>query len=655
MIGIVLEDKYKIEKKIGQGGFGTVYRGVDQNLKRRVAVKILDSCADEEAFSVRFRREAETMAQLKHPNIVTVHDYGEYDDRPYLVMELIDGPSLLQLVDSSTLRLTRLCALSRQICSAMAYAHDQGVVHRDLTLKNILVETDADGESWIKILDFGLAKLMRTQAQTTGKAMMGTPTYMAPEQIRQTSIDGRTDIFAFGVGLYRIVNGCFPFESEHPTAVAYLILNKTNLEFSERVPADLRDIILRCLEKDPRSRPRNFAEIGRDFEILERSLAESQAETTAPQVSIGRLDERSSKRNPYLNRVMIKNPDDFFGREKEIRKIYSRLDAPHPQSISVVGDRRIGKSSLLNHIYNRRNRKQHMQNYENAVFVYMDFQSTADSDVPTFIDTLFNSVWYETKSDSKIAESGRTLDHLKEFVQKIHDEGKRLIVLMDEFECVTCNEKFDESFFSFLRALANSYRVAYVTSSKADLQSMCHNRDIADSPFFNIFSNLPLRPFQTEEAVALITVPSQTEGIPLKAYADSILELAGRFPMFLQIACSIVFEQLAVEGREQPDWSQVASAFAEEVTPHYEFIWEKMSEVERENLIRIAERQNVGKKYMYVSEDLIRRGYIIKAEEGMTLFSTSFADFLRQTATRTGAGRSLFGGLFGRMRGRKSQ
>ncbi len=651
MIGVVLAEKYEIQKKIGQGGFGTVYQGTDHNLKRQVAIKILDRTGDEEGFAARFRREAESMAQLKHANIVTVYDYGEHEERPYLVMELVKGPSLLQLVGATTLKLTQVCALAQQICRAMAYAHEQGVVHRDLTLKNILAEEGGDKESAIKILDFGLAKLMQTQLQTSGKAAMGTPSYMSPEQIRRDAVDGRTDIFACGVGLYRMVNGCFPFESEHPTAVVYQILNKTNLEFSEGVPQDLRDIILRCLEKDPRSRPRDFGELGLEFEMLLNSLQTAQMETTVPLAPVGAFAERSSKRNPYLNRVMIKNPADFFGREKEVRKIYSRLDAPHPQSISIVGDRRIGKSSLLNFIYQRSNRKRHMQNYENAIFVYMDFQSSADIDVTAFIDFLFSSFRYETNSSSKVDGADRTLDHLKEIVQMIHDEGRRIIVLMDEFERITRNEKFEESFFSFLRALANSYRVAYVTSSGAELQSMCHNKDISDSPFFNIFSNLPLRPFSSEEAEGLISVPSRTEGVPLQPYAEKILELAGRFPMYLQMACSIVFEQLAIDGREEPDWAQVAESFADEVTPHYEFIWERMEEVEKENLYRVAVDLNVGKKYEYVSEDLVRRGYIVKEDGQMLLFSSSFRDFVLHREVSGKDKKSLLSSFWGKMRG----
>ncbi len=647
MIGAVLNDRYDVERKIGQGGFGTVYRGFDRNLKRTVAVKILDRAGEDTRFRERFRREAESLAGLNHPNIVTVYDFGEYEDQPYLVMELVQGPALIQLANSTTLNLGQIRSMAQQICQAMAYAHDHGVIHRDLTLKNILAEEAATGgDTRVKILDFGLAKLMMTHQQTTGKAMLGTPAYMAPEQIRKESVDGRADIFAFGVGMYRLVNGCFPFDSEHPTAVIYQILNKADIPFVEGVPDDLRSLILRCLEKDPRNRPRDFAEVGREVENLLPASLQADTQATVPLAPLGTLAERNSKRNPYLNRVMIKNPADFFGREKEVRKIYSRLDAPHPQSISVVGERRIGKSSLLNYIYQRSNRKRYMQNYENSIFVYLDLQSSADIDVPSFIDFLFSSFRLETHTGSKIDGAARTLDQLKEVVQVIHDEGKRILVLMDEFERITRNAKFDEGFFSFLRALANSYRVAYVTSSGAELQSMCHHKDIADSPFFNIFSNLPLRPFNREEAMELITVPSRTEGAPLEAYADPIIDLAGLFPMFLQIACSVVFEQLALDERPEPDWEQVATTFMDEATPHFEFVWERLEEVERENLHRVAAGLGVGRKYAYVSENLLRRGYLVESEEGLQVFSSAFREFALQREKAQKGRRSFLGSLF---------
>jgi len=488
MIGAVLQDKYRIEKKIGQGGFAIVYQAFDANLKRQVAVKVLSAGEANDSFKKRFIRESEALANLSHPNILTVFDCGEYEGKEYLVMELVNGPSLENLIAETHLTLAQACSLAAQICSAMAYAHSQGIIHRDLTMKNIMLEEDSAENARVKILDFGLVKLMHSGVTTTGNAMMGTPSYMAPEQVLGKPTDGRVDIWAFGVSLYRMLCGRFPFEAEHPAALMYLIANEENIDFPDEIPDDLKDIIQQCLQKDPRNRPRDFTEIESDIARVQRQFTNVGDLGTTTIQRVSELADRSSKRNPYLNRVMIKNPGDFCGRDKEVRKIYSRLDAPQPQSISVVGDRRIGKSSLLNFVYNKKIRKRNMQNYANAIFVYLDFQNSVGFDVQKFIDFLFNVFSFEMDDGSQYTKRPKTLDQLKDVVQELHEKGKRIIILMDEFEIITRNENFEEDFFSFLRSLANSFRVAYVTSSRDELQLMCHNKDISDSPFFNIFS-----------------------------------------------------------------------------------------------------------------------------------------------------------------------
>lgn len=651
MIGIVINEKYKVEKKIGKGGFGVVYRAFDQNLKRPVAIKLLNRIGVEEDFKKRFFREAESLAKMNHPNIVTIYDCGELNQQPYLVMELVNGPALSDLIAKTSLTLAQLYSLSTQVCKAMAYAHDQGIIHRDLTLKNIMVIEDESDNAQVKILDFGLVKLLHDEIQSTGQSMMGTPSYMSPEQILGGNIDGRADIFSYGIGLFRIVNGRFPFEAEHPAALMYSIVNEEPADFNDDVPQDLRTVILQCLMKDPRERYRDFTELSKEFKDLYRSLSTDVTESSIIIAGVSELADRSSKRNPYLNRVMINNPRDFFGRNKEIRKIYSRLDAPHPQSISVVGDRRVGKSSLMNYIYNRRNRKRNMQNYENAIFVYLDFQKSVNFDVPKFIDFLFSVFSYDSEEGKKYADGEKTLDQLKEVVQEINDKGKRIIILMDEFEVITKNEKFEEDFFSFLRSLANSYKVAYVTSSCDELQLMCHNQDISDSPFFNIFSNLPLRTFSREEATELITVPSKTEGIPLESYTDKIMKLSGYFPMYLQIACSNVFEHLLDNPKAEPDWNQITKSYKDEVFPHYSFIWDRMEETEQDNLSRIASDKPISKQYKFINENLLRRGYLLESVEEPALFSDTFKDFVLAQVESSGLHkRSIFGKLFKRKR-----
>jgi serine/threonine protein kinase len=647
MIGERLQGRYRVIKRIGKGGFATVYSGFDESLERPVAIKFLEEVEGAGHVKERFLREAKAMAKLSHSNIVTVFDSAEHNEHPYMVMELVNGPTLLTLVKISPPTLPQVCAIAAQTCSGMKYAHDRGVVHRDLTLRNIMVnESKREGQQ-VKILDFGLAKLLHDEAHTTGKATVATVYYMAPEQIRNEPVDGRVDIFAFGVGLYRMLNGCFPFEAEFPAALMYSILNKSDIPFADEVPAGFRDVIMRCLEKDPQNRYRDFGELMQDIEVLHRSCKEIHSGTTSKFKGLSAYADRHSKRNPYLNRVMITHPSEFFGREREIRRIYSRLDAPRPQSISVVGERRIGKSSLLYHVYHPKSRRTHMRNQENTIFAYLDFQQSLEFDVPRFIDFLFDMFSYEGKSSREYTNRERTLDELKNVVHEINEEGKRIVILMDEFEVITKNPRFDEQFFSFLRALANAYRVAYVTSSKEDLQKMCHNKEISDSPFFNIFANLILRPFSRDEALDLITVPSKTEGIPLEPHAPGILEMAGHFPLFLQIACSAAFEALVANPDAALDWGHVREVFMEEADPHYRSVWEHFDEPSRDNLTRLAAGRTISRKYAYVNDNLIRRGYVVESDEGLSLCSTSFRDFVIGQTTK-GKRKGLFGSLLKR-------
>jgi serine/threonine protein kinase len=638
MVGQVIDGKYRIDRRIGQGGFGEVFRGYDLNLKRDVAIKVLADAGKNEAFRRRFVRESEMMARLMHPHIVTVFDFGEHEGIPYLVMELVNGPALQEMADKGNLPINQVVAFGGQICSAMSYAHGQAVVHRDLSLKNIMVT----GCDEAKILDFGLAKLLDIDLQTTAK-IVGTPYYLSPEQIMGEDIDHRVDIFAFGVGLFRLLNGRFPFEAEHPASVFYQIVNERDLRFEDGVPRELASVVMKCLEKEPDDRYQTFAELEAEFSTIQRTRLDSTAEVKLA----GKAYVRSSKQNPYLNRVMIKSPRDFFGRKKEVTRIYSRLDAPHPQSISVVGDRRIGKSSLLNYVYQRKNRKRSMKNYDDAVFVYVDLQRSADLTIPKFIDILLGIFEFEERMEVRGLTGQRTLDDLKDTVQRANDQGKRIIVLMDEFESITKNPNFDMQFFSFLRFLANNYKVAYVTSSYMELQQLCHTKDIADSPFFNIFSNLHLRPFGQDEAMELITLPSEREGIPLREHADRIIEMSGHFPLYIQIACSNLFE-FFVEGPDRDvDWNEVSRSYREEVYPHYSFVWEKLDQASKDSLCRVAVGKGISKKYAYIADDLTRRGYLRDEGGELKLFSDTFKAFVLEQSHRLPKKKSFFSSLWG--------
>ena len=631
MIGMTLNDKYRIEKTLGRGAFGEVFRAHDVRLKRDVAIKVLLDAGFEGNFKARFLSEAQTMAKLLHPHIATIFDSGEVNERPFLVMELVEGASLLERVEASPPAIGDVMRIGMQVCSGMAYAHERGIIHRDLTLRNILL--DATGS--VKVVDFGLAKMLHSQVQSDPNYVVGTPMYLSPEQILGEPVDTRCDIFSFGVCLYRMICRRFPFEAEHPASLFFLIAKEAPAPLDEFVPVDARDAILRCLEKRPADRFATFTELGAALARISGSEVAGEARPNGDTAAIAAVPHRGSKRNPYLNRVMIKNPDDFFGRAREVKKIFARLDAPHPQSISIVGERRLGKSSLLNFIYQRRNRRLFMQNYDEAIFAYMDFQGSHGLDIPKFIDLLIGMFTYEKQKEIVLSGSSRTLDKLKEVTDDLNQTGKRMIVLMDEFEAITRNPNFDMQFFSFLRYLANNYRVAFVTSSFQELQQMCHAEDIADSPFFNIFSNLPLRVFGPEEAEELIRIPSEREGVPLAPHAARIVALSGYFPLLIQIACSNVFEYMLEQPAGRLEWGVIEKSFRDEAWPHLAFAWEKMDDTSRDVLARAATGKPSDRKLQHVVEDLLRRGYLRSDGGGTDLFSEPFRDFvLEQTGAR---------------------
>ena len=250
---------------LGRGGMGAVYRATHRRLQRPVAVKVIDlSLQSDPAFAERFEREARTMAQLDHPNIVRIYDFGHREGLYYLVMELVDGVNLRQTIEAGDLLPEEALAVVPKICEALQYAHDQGVVHRDIKPENILVDLDGT----IKIADFGLAKLSKEyDRRLTGtRQVMGTPHYMAPEQIEKPSeVDHRADIFALGVVFYELLTGELPVGRFPPP--------------SEKVQVDVRldEVVLRTLEKEPGLRYQQASQLGTEVQAINDSDADGES------------------------------------------------------------------------------------------------------------------------------------------------------------------------------------------------------------------------------------------------------------------------------------------------------------------------------------------------------------------------------------------
>lgn len=269
--------RYQILERVGKGGMGVLYRGVDPVLDREVAIKVMlvDFSEDTEQMRPRFYREAQAAAKLQHSNIVTIFEFAEDNNTPYIVMEFLAGTPLdARMASPIPLTLDDKVNIVAQLCSALHYAHGQGVVHRDIKPANLFILPDGT----VKLLDFGVAKLM-TSTLTRQGDVLGSVSYMSPEQVSGSeSIDGRSDIFSVGVMLYEMLAGRKPFKGETPTATIVQILREDPPALEKLVPgipARLVVALKRALAKEPGDRFQTAGEFGKELQIIRRSIQAS--------------------------------------------------------------------------------------------------------------------------------------------------------------------------------------------------------------------------------------------------------------------------------------------------------------------------------------------------------------------------------------------
>ena len=287
--------KYDVVNVIGRGGMGIVYKAIDPHLDRPVAIKMVTSgFADHPEHLKRFFREAQSLGSLQHPNIVTVYDLGDYGGNPYFVMQYLEGETL----DSVLLNRRPLVLLDKinimiQVCQGLSYAHRRGVVHRDIKPANIMLSKDGG----VKILDFGIAYVGDRSVTTTGQ-IVGTLSYMSPEQISGNPVDARTDLFSVGVVLYQLFTGHLPFEGETTATTLLKILHDPPPplgKFLVSYPPELEHILLRALAKATADRYGSAEEFALDLGRLQGQLKQESISQEMRQVAIllesGELDK----------------------------------------------------------------------------------------------------------------------------------------------------------------------------------------------------------------------------------------------------------------------------------------------------------------------------------------------------------------------------
>jgi serine/threonine-protein kinase len=267
--------EYVIERKLGEGGMGAVYAGVQPLIGKQVAIKVVAAfLARNEQVTKRFLEEARAVNLIRHPNIIDIFSFGILPDgRPYFVMEFLQGESLEDALTTGHATGREILLLMRQLCDALAAAHAAGFVHRDLKPENLWIARLPNQEVSLKILDFGIAKNlgMPSAKMTTEGQILGTAHYMAPEQALAKTVDGRTDIYALGVILYRILAGALPFDGESAYAVVTKHITEPPVPPSRLRPIlpALEALVLDCLAKDPARRPQTMGEL---WERLEPEL-----------------------------------------------------------------------------------------------------------------------------------------------------------------------------------------------------------------------------------------------------------------------------------------------------------------------------------------------------------------------------------------------
>lgn len=288
--------KYRIIAKLGAGGMGEVYKAEDPALLRTVAIKVMSKQGEHTSdASIRFLREARAASTFSHPNIVTIYEIGETGEHTYIVMEYVDGRSLRELIKTREVKPEKIVLITGQICDALAEAHSRGIIHRDIKPENILL----NDRGRVKLVDFGLAKTVSNQSKgggataaeslTDSGTVMGTLSYMSPEQLRGEQLDERTDIFSFGIVLYEMITGELPFPGANSFEVAASILKDPALEIGtvpRQLPHGIKNVVARLLEKHRRDRYGSFAEVKVAIESLAHEPLRSSQGDLHPTIAL---------------------------------------------------------------------------------------------------------------------------------------------------------------------------------------------------------------------------------------------------------------------------------------------------------------------------------------------------------------------------------
>jgi len=364
--------------------------------------------------------------------------------------------------------------------------------------------------------------------------------------------------------------------------------------------------------------------------------------------------------NPFTYGNPISDPARFFGREREIDQVFSRLRNVEAESSSLVGERRVGKTSLLNYLAHTDVRRAHNMDPGKHIFVYVDLQMVDKDTTPTRLwqRLLRQIARYCQDSDIKqVIEEVRQIDPIDNFAladlfDSVDEKGQHIVLLLDEFENVTENQNFGADFFYGMRSLAIHHNLSLITSSRSELIELCHSDAIRSSPFFNIFANINVRLFSEAEVRNLISQSLTGTSISFNdSEIDTIFNIAGHHPYFLQAACHFLFEAYIKNLNPGERLNFLVTEFREEAAPHLADYWHNSDDHEKIVLTALAALERRGKaggrtfslrqlQELYTRSDqtlshLDKRSLLMSQANAFTLFNSSFGDWIVGEITNT--------------------
>ncbi|MBN1580055.1 MAG: protein kinase [Anaerolineae bacterium] len=651
--------RYEIIELIGQGAMGKVFKAKDPNIGRVVAIKVIrpELLSQSETFLTRFRRETQAAGRLSHPNIVIVYDAEMEGALSYMVMEYLEGHALSDIIGQG-LSPEQVIEFGMQICDALEYAHSQGLVHRDIKPENIMILSNGR----VKITDFGLARLTTSPHLTHSGMITGTPSYMSPEQISGQDLDGRTDIFAVGCALYEMLTGHRPFPGDSIGTVLYRIMNEDpepSPKLDNVAPQLIKSIIMRALEKKPTDRYQTCADLIVDLKQCKQigeaagmisPLPAPETTQTATITAPGILPAVS----PFTYGNPITDPERFYGRHREIEQIFSRLRNPAFESSSIVGERRVGKTSLLRVIAHPDVVRAQGLDPETYIFVYNDLLMVSETTTPLqlwirLLRTIRRQIQEPNPELNDIVAELRSSDVidnylLADFFDLLSDSGIHVVLLLDEFEKITYNTNFGPDFYGGLRSLAIHHDLALITSSRLELVNLCHSDQVRTSPFFNIFANINLRGLETEEVRTLITLPLQGMGFTFTEQEQlALIAYTGCHPFFSQVAAHFLWHAYREGIPSEQRLTHMQHNACIEAEPHFADYWQHSTESERIALTALALKGVINRDIDQYKDDLahqsfgrmestaglLRKRALILSPNGQDkLFSPAFEDWI---------------------------